>query len=65
MELRCDSRILHGIVEDDTIEFVCRSQRCGREPGVVVLHKFDLGTGLLLKTTKLREPKEVSNGSCR
>jgi hypothetical protein len=61
VELRCDAKILHGIVdeEDGTIEFVCRSRNCGWQPGggVVVLHKFDVNTGALVKTTRLTEPE--------
>ena len=48
-ELRCKGNILHGLVvsqyADGVIEFRCRSRFCGKAPGVVVLHRFDLNTG--------------------
>lgn len=51
-ELRCDGNVLHAMVVDEDepkpqglIEFRCKSKFCGREPGVIVLHRFDLETG--------------------
>lgn len=48
-ELRCPGNKLHGMVDDDPkpqgfIEFRCDSKFCGKAAGVVVLHRFDLGT---------------------
>lgn len=44
-ELRCDHK-LHGILVDDhTLETRCGSKFCGKAPGVVVIHRFDLRTG--------------------
>ena len=67
MELRCDSSILHGImVGDGIIELPCRSRWCGKRPGVVVLHRFNINTGELLETLRFSEPKvakEDSNGT--
>lgn len=59
MELRCDSRILHGIYdpETNTLEVTCRSRRCGKEDGVVVLHTFQLSDGSV-KTEKFNNPQE-------
>lgn len=59
MELRCDSRILHGIYDehDNTVEFTCKSRRCGKEDGIVVLHKFSLSDGSV-KTEKFTNPQE-------
>lgn len=61
MELRCSSSILFGIIDSDTVEVKCRSQRCGAEKGVVVLHRFSLSTGELINTKRYRNArKEVA-----
>ena len=51
-ELKCEGNKLHGLVVDEgevkpqgVIEFRCDSRFCGKRPGVVVLHRFDLSTG--------------------
>jgi hypothetical protein len=56
MELRCDTRILFGILEEDILEVKCRSQRCGAGDGVVVLHRFSISTGQLIGTNQYRNP---------
>jgi hypothetical protein len=64
MELRCDSRILHGImVAPDVIEMPCRSRWCGKLPGVVVLHRFNIKTGELIETLRFSEPELKEEGS--
>ncbi len=58
MELRCDNGILYGVIaEQDELEVRCRSARCGHEAGVVVLHKFNIRTGKLVKTSVFADPK--------
>jgi hypothetical protein len=62
IELRCGSS-LHGVLIDDkTLEVKCRRRKCGSEPGVVVLHRFDLRSGRLISTNLYRDPitKEVT-----
>lgn len=54
-ELRCDSK-LHAILDEEFVEIKCGSRFCGAQPGVVILHRFDLRTGDLIKTLKFREP---------
>jgi len=55
VQLRCE-HIMHGILIDEgVVEFKCRSRRCGAENGVVVLHRFDLHTGSLVKTLKFQD----------
>lgn len=57
MELRCDHGILHGTIgEFGLIEFRCRSKRCGHEPGVIVIHKFNVLTGQMVQTSLFAEP---------
>lgn len=67
-ELRCGGNILHAmVVETDTkprgvVEVRCRSKFCGRAPGVVVLHRFDLGTGEC-HTRQYLEPPTTERGT--
>jgi hypothetical protein len=60
LELRCGP-VLHGIVlPDGKLEVKCRSRFCGHEPGVVVLHQFDVHTGAVT-TKRYRDPAHDSN----
>jgi hypothetical protein len=63
-ELRCDNNIKFGELdrEDHVLEVKCRSRRCGAEPGVVVVHGFDLESGKLLGTRKFRDPVASTGG---
>lgn len=65
MDLRCDSGILHGKLEDVVVEFKCKSARCGHQPGTVVLHRFNVLTGELLATVKFTDPTRRSNHATR
>lgn len=57
MELRCPN-VLHGIItEQGLLEVDCRSRWCGKEPGNVVLHRFNLETGELVETLKFKAPR--------
>lgn len=66
MELRCTARILHGIVNgaSGSIEVTCKSKRCGKRPGVVVLHTFNMSTGELVNTKLFKEPEETNRADC-
>lgn len=56
MEMRCDNR-LHGLLDQEGhLEIKCRDRYCGAGSGFVVLHKFDVGTGKLLYTTRYKDP---------
>lgn len=60
-ELRCSSGIKFGEVSDQAtglLEVVCRSNRCGKRPGVVVFHRFDLNNRGLPDTREFADPKE-------
>lgn len=70
MELRCSSGILHGIIDGEirgtgVIEVACKSTRCGKEPGVVVRHRFNLNNGELLSTRAFHDPVRSSNHASR
>jgi hypothetical protein len=66
-DLRCDNGILFGILDDGVVKVKCKSDRCGAGPGRVVIHSFDISSGVLLETRKFKDPatrREVgSNGS--
>jgi hypothetical protein len=55
-ELRCDNRILHGVLENRVLEVKCRSARCGARRGVVIIHRFSVVTGGLLETLQFKDP---------
>jgi len=55
MDLRCSSK-KHAVLTNGTIEVRCRSIFCGYEPGKVILHQFDAGSGELLSTKEYRDP---------
>lgn len=61
MDLRCHNGIKFAVLENGLIEFKCRSSRCGAGPGIVVLHRFDAITGLLIKTLRFRDPRALNN----
>lgn len=66
MEVRCSNGILLGVLTDGFFEVNCRSARCGKEPGVVVLHRIDLISGEVVKTSKFRDintREESKNGT--
>lgn len=62
-ELRCDNRILFGTIQGNVLEVRCRSRRCGKEDGVIIIHRFALQdgpedsfkTGDLVGTLKFRD----------
>lgn len=62
-ELRCPNGIKFGELTPEFIEVVCRSQRCGKAPGVIVIHRFS-HAGQLVATKKYRaiETREEGNG---
>lgn len=65
MDLRCGSKILHGVISDDVIEVSCRSTWCGKRPGVVVIHRFNKHTGELIETVKFKNPRSKEHDTAR
>lgn len=69
-ELRCEGNSLFGMVVDEDepkaqglLEFRCDSRFCGARTGkVVVLHRFDLGTGEI-HTRRFLEPSHRQKGA--
>lgn len=60
MDLRCPHRkfaVLSRPSRDaGMIEVSCPSRWCGKEPGVVVIHRFNTATGQLVSTRSFKEP---------
>lgn len=58
MNLHCGNK-LHGVVLDNgLIEISCSSKFCGKESGVVVLHRFNAENGELVETLKFKAPPD-------
>lgn len=55
-EMRCETK-LHAILVDGELEVKCSSKFCGAAAGIVILHRFDLNTGQLLRTLKYKTPE--------
>lgn len=62
MDLRCPHRKFGVLVVpsegEGLIEFSCPSRWCGKRAGVVVLHKFNTSTGLMVGTRSFKEPRK-------
>lgn len=58
MDLRCSGNKLHGVLDEDVIEFKCSSRFCGAQKGVTVLHRFNKQTGSLVETRKYKDPRK-------
>lgn len=58
MDIRCRNKLHARMVEDGfgVLEVACDSRWCGKNSGIVVLHRFDLKTGELLETLKFKAP---------
>lgn len=55
-ELRCDGT-LHGVMLDDhTLEVKCTRRKCGVQPGIIVLHRFNLASGEV-STVRYKDPR--------
>jgi hypothetical protein len=64
-ELRCEYK-LHGILmSDGFVEFKCSSALCGKEPGVVVIHRFSIETGELVSTRRFKDTPKVNKRNRR
>lgn len=63
-ELRCPST-MHGKLDDKVVEMKCRRRACGSEPGVVVLHRFNIHTGELVETRRFADPGKVGSHAHR
>lgn len=60
MDLRCPHRKFAVLAQPSKdaglVEMSCPSRWCGKQPGVVVIHRFDTSTGKLVGTRSFREP---------
>lgn len=68
MDLRCPHK-KHGEVLEGIVEVRCKSRLCGARPGLIILHQFDISTGEMVGTMKLKDPnsrkENNANGSDR
>lgn len=64
-ELRCGTTMHGRMLDETTLEVKCKRRACGHRPGTVVLHEFNIQTGVLLKTKRYADPQkgQVSYGS--
>jgi hypothetical protein len=60
MELRCEHK-LHGVIHDGLIEVKCKSALCGSRSGVVIIHRFDPITGVLVDTKQYKDTPVINN----
>lgn len=58
-ELTCASGRLLGVVDEMFVEIACRSTKCGKRPGVVVIHRFDMTSGDCVSTRRYTEAQET------
>lgn len=58
--LTCASGRLLGIIEEHFVEIACRSTKCGKRPGVVVIHRFDMSTGECVSTKRYQEATDTT-----
>lgn len=65
MELRCGSKMHGRLIEGGLFEVSCGSAFCGKKPGVVVLHRFNVQTGELVETLKYKDTPTVSKRNRR
>lgn len=61
MDLRCEGSLLGVMIDETHIELPCKRRRCGKRPGVVVLHTLDITTGEVTRTRKFADPARRDN----
>lgn len=65
MDLRCESKMHGRLIEGGLFEVSCGSAFCGKKPGVVVLHRFNIKTGELVQTLKFKDTPKISKKNRR
>ena len=65
MDLRCEHKMHGSLTDNGLLEIKCKSAFCGSEPGVVVLHRFDVETGELVETKRYKDTPKINKGSRR
>lgn len=59
MELRCDNKKFgEWLPELGAVEVRCQAGHCGKQAGVVIIHRFYLD-GRPMETRRFREPPKV------
>lgn len=62
MDVRCDNK-LHAVLDGSVLEVRCNSRWCGKRPGVVVIHRFNILTGELIETLRYKDPVRPEKGN--
>lgn len=65
MDMRCNSKMHGRLTDDGLFEVSCGSAFCGKKPGVVVLHRFNVKTGELVETKKYKDTPKVNKRNRR
>lgn len=65
MELRCGNKMHGRLTDSGLLEVLCGSKFCGKKPGVVVLHRFNVETGELVETLRFKDTPNVNKRSRR
>lgn len=65
MDVRCGSKLHGRLIEGGLFEVACGSAFCGKGPGVVVIHRFNIQTGELVETRKFKDTPKISKRNRR
>lgn len=65
MELRCHNKMHGRLTDSGLLEVMCGSKFCGKVPGVVILHRFNLETGELVETLRYKDTPQVNKRNRR
>lgn len=59
---RCPGNKLHAKLVQGRLEVRCDSRWCGKRPGIVVIHRFDIVSGEMVDTVRFKSPHPPSSG---
>ena len=65
MDVRCRSKLHGRLIGDGLFEVACGSAFCGKKPGVVVLHRFNIATGELVETLRFKDTPTINKRNRR
>lgn len=60
-DLRCNSKKHAVLSPGEYIEVKCDSRFCGAKRGTVILHRFSIETGEMIKTIQFKNPERNIN----
>ena len=65
MDVRCRSKLHGRLIDGGLFEVACGSAFCGKKPGVVVLHRFNIATGELVETLRFKDTPTINKRNRR